>query len=60
MNYTEPGFLFIGFILPSLFALTLIAEGAWNLYQRTAGGLSIILGVGFMALIIGVYFFLLQ
>lgn len=60
MNFSEPSFLFIGFVLPSLFALTLIAEGMWNMYQRTSGALSIVLGVGFMVMIVGVYFFLLQ
>ena len=60
MNTSEPGLVFIGLVLPGLFALTMIVEGMWKLNQKTSGWFNILMGLGVMALTFWVYFGLLQ
>ena len=60
MNPNQPEFIYIALILPSLFALTLIAEGVNKILRQEPGWVSLTLGSLFIALIVGVYFFVLQ
>ena len=60
MNPSQPEFIYIALILPSLFALTLIAEGVNKILRQEPGWVSLTLGSLFIALIVGVYFFVLQ
>ncbi len=57
MKPNDPAFLYLALILPSLFALTLIAEGIHKILQRQAGWVSITLGVFFLLTVIAAYFF---
>lgn len=60
MNPNQPEFIYVALILPSLFALTLIAEGVNKILKSEPGWVSLTLGSFFIALIIAVYFFVLQ
>jgi len=59
MTISDPSFIFLGLILPSLFAVTMIAEGVWKLSRQASGWVNIGLGVGVMILTFWVYFGLL-
>lgn len=59
MNASNPQFLYIILILPSLFGLTLIGEGLNKvLRSELAGFISIIFGIFFVAIVIFTYVFL--
>lgn len=60
MDAQAPEFLYIALILPSLFALTLIAEGVHKIMQRQAGWISITLGIFFLASVVAAYFLIFQ
>ncbi|MBI2029918.1 hypothetical protein HYT02_05870 [Candidatus Gottesmanbacteria bacterium] len=56
MQATDPAFLYLALILPSLFSLTLIAEGIHKIQQQEQGWIPITLGVFFILTIIVGYF----
>ena len=59
MNPSDPQFLYMVLILPSLFGLTLIGEGLNKvLKDEHAGYVSIIFGLLFIGLVVFAYFFL--
>jgi len=61
MKPTEPQFLYMILVLPTLFGLTLIGEGLNKvLKEETAGWLSIIFGVLFIGVVIFAYLFFVQ
>ena len=60
MSLKEPEFLYLALILPSLFGLTLIAEGIQKVLKKESGWISILLGIGFLAIIIVSYFLLFK
>jgi len=60
MNPTQPEFLYVALVLPSLFALTLIVEGLHKLLQRESGWASLFFGIIFLLIILGTYFFVLR
>lgn len=57
MKANDPAFLYLALILPSLFSLTLIAEGIHKILQKQAGWVSITFGVFFLLIVIAAYFF---
>lgn len=54
----SPEFLYIGFILPTLFALTLVGEGIYKISKNEEGFFTFILGIFFLVGVIIGYFFL--
>lgn len=61
MNPTDPQFLYMILILPSLFGLTLIGEGISKIYQEEIQGwISIIFGIVFIVLVVLAYFYFSQ
>ena len=60
MKPNDPAILYLALILPSLFSLTLIAEGIHKMLQKQAGWVSITLGLFFLGTIIGAYFFVFK
>lgn len=60
MSLKQPEFLYLALILPSLFALTLIAEGVQKILRRESGWVSILLGIGFLVIIVASYFLLFK
>ncbi len=61
MSPTEPQFLYMMLILPSLFGLTLISEGIVKIYrEEVQGWISIVFGGFFILLTIIVYFYFTQ
>ena len=60
MSLKQPEFLYLALILPSLFALTLIAEGVQKILRKESGWVSILLGIGFLAIIVVSYFLLFK
>lgn len=59
MNPSEPQFLYMVLILPSLFGLTLIGEGLNKvLKSEMAGIVSIIFGILFIMVVVFAYLFL--
>ena len=58
MNTSDPQFLYMILVLPSLFGLTLCGEGINKLVHEEWNGLiSIIFGVMFIGVVIFAYFF---
>lgn len=58
MKPTDPQFLYMILVLPTLFGLTLVGEGLNKiLKEETQGWLSLIFGVLFMVVVIFAYFF---
>jgi hypothetical protein len=58
MNTTDPQFLYMILILPSLFGLTLIGEGLNKIvHEEWAGVISMIFGFIFLGMVIFAYFF---
>jgi len=58
MSPTDPQFLYMILILPTLFGLTLVGEGLNKvLKNERAGWLSLIFGVLFIFVVIGAYLF---
>jgi hypothetical protein len=58
MKATDPQFLYMILILPSLFGLTMVGEGLNKvLKSENAGWISIIFGLIFIGLVIFAYFF---
>jgi len=58
MSPTDPQFLYMILVLPTLFGLTLVGEGLNKvLKNETAGWLSLIFGVLFIFVVIGAYLF---
>ncbi len=61
MDLTEPQFIYMILVLPTLFGLTLIAEGLNKiLKEESQGWVSIILGFLFIAIIILAYLLVLK
>jgi hypothetical protein len=59
METTDPQFLYLALILPSLFGLTLVGEGLNKILKDENQGLvSLVIGLLFMCLVIFVYIFL--
>jgi len=56
MSVSDPQVLFMTLVLPSLFGLTLVGEGLNKVMQsERAGWVSIIMGIMFIAVVIGAY-----
>ncbi len=61
MDVRSPEFLYMGFILPGLFALTLVGEGIYKIKKQEEGFFTLFLGVLFLVVIfIGYYLFILK
>lgn len=60
MNPTDPQFLFVALVLPSLFALTFIFEGVHKLMKQEPAWVPLITGFVFLGVIIGTYFLVLR
>lgn len=58
MSPTDPQFLYMILVLPTLFGLTLVGEGLNKvLKNETAGWLSLIFGALFILVVVGAYLF---
>jgi hypothetical protein len=58
MSATDPQFLYMILILPSLFGLTLVGDGLNKLIHEESGGMvSIMFGVIFIAIVVFAYLF---
>ncbi|MCR4263875.1 MAG: hypothetical protein NUV98_04125 [Candidatus Roizmanbacteria bacterium] len=55
-----PDLIFLVFVLPSLFAISLMAEGVWKLSQSRSGWFNIFIGFAFLTASIFGYFILLK
>ncbi len=58
MSSTDPQFLYMILVLPTLFGLTLVGEGLNKvLKNERAGWLSLIFGMLFVLVVVGAYLF---
>jgi hypothetical protein len=58
MTPTDPQFLYMILVLPSLFGLTLVGDGLNKLvHEETGGFISIIFGVIFIGVVVFAYIF---
>ena len=58
MSATDPQFLYMILVLPSLFGLTLIGEGLNKvMHEEWSGLISIVFGLMFIAVVVFAYFF---
>lgn len=61
MKTSDPQFIYIALVLPTLFGLTLVAEGLNKvLKEEKQGWISLVLGFVFISVVIFAYLFLLQ
>jgi hypothetical protein len=61
MEATDPQFLYMLLILPSLFGLTLIGEGIVKIYREEfSGWLSVLFGSVFILITVFAYFYFTQ
>ena len=61
MNGSDPQFTYMVLILPSLFGLTLVGEGMSKvLKQKSSGWISVIVGIGFIAVVVAAYLVLVD
>ena len=60
MSLKEPEFLYLALVLPSLFALTLIAEGVHKILKKESGWISLFFGIGFLLVMVASYFLVLK
>lgn len=59
MNPTDPQFVYMVFLLPSLFGLTLMGEGVVKImHAQLVGVVSIVAGMGFIGVVTVAYFYL--
>jgi len=59
MEATDPQFLYMVLILPSLFGLTLVGEGLNKIMKsEMMGWMSIVFGILFIGVVIFAYFFI--
>lgn len=58
MDPRSPEFLYIGFVLPMLFSLTLVGEGIYKISKEEEGYVTFTLGLVFLISIIAGYFFI--
>ncbi|KXK08580.1 MAG: hypothetical protein UZ21_OP11001000570 [Microgenomates bacterium OLB22] len=57
MDPRSPEFLYIGFVLPMLFSLTLVGEGLYKISKQQEGYMTFFLGLVFlMGIIVGFFF----
>ncbi len=58
MSPTDPQFLYMILILPSLFGLTLVGDGLNKIVHEESGGaISIVFGLIFIAVVVFAFFF---
>lgn len=58
MTPTDPQFLYMILVLPSLFGLTLVGDGLNKMMHEESGGfISIVFGLIFIGVVIFAYFF---
>lgn len=60
MDPSDPALLYLVLILPSLFALTLLAEGLHKILRKESGWISLLFGLLFLLVIIYAYFSFLR
>lgn len=60
MDTSAPEFIYIAFILPALFALTFLCEGAYKMVKHEDGFFLFIMGLAFLITITSAYFFLFR
>ncbi len=60
MNFADPQMLYVALILPSLFALTFLADGVHKLMKSEPPWVPLITGTAFLVVIIAAYFFVLK
>lgn len=58
MTTSSPEFFYLSFVLPSLFALSLVAEGIYKIAHSERGAFPFILGIVFIISIIIAYIFI--
>lgn len=57
MTLTDPQFLYMILILPSIFGLTLVGEGISKLiHQEWSGLISVVSGLAFIGIVVVAYF----
>lgn len=58
MSATEPQFLYMVLVLPTLFGLTLVGDGLTKIFHEENGGmLSVVTGPMFIGIVIFAFFF---
>lgn len=58
MITSAPEFLYLGFVLPSLFAVTLVGEGIYKIIKHESGFFMFLLGILFLIGVMVSYFFI--
>lgn len=60
MDINSPEILYLALILPSLFALTLVAEGINKILRKESGWISFFVGLGFLIFVLIGYFLIIK
>jgi hypothetical protein len=55
---TEPQFMYVMLVLPSLFGLTMVGEGLYKIsHEENSGIISLVFGLMFIGVVVFAYFF---
>ena len=61
MNLSGPGITYLLMVIPTLFALVVIGQGAYKLSKEESdGGIVLAFGIIFLVLVVAAYFFFIR
>lgn len=61
MNLSGPGITYLLMIIPTLFALVVVGQGAYKISKEESdGGIILIFGIIFLAVVVAAYFFFIR
>lgn len=61
MNLSGPGITYLLMVIPTLFALVVVGQGAYKIsHEESDGGIVLAFGIVFLTIIIAAYFFFIR
>lgn len=61
MNLSGPGITYLLMVIPTLFALVVVGQGAYKIvHEESDGGVVLVFGLIFLALVVAAYFFFIR
>ncbi len=60
MNLTGPGITYLFMVIPTLFAIVVVGQGAYKIAHEENDGVVLTFGIIFLLVVVGAYFFFIQ
>jgi len=61
MNLSGPGITYLLMVIPTLFALVVVGQGAYKIsHEESDGGVVLTFGIIFLLTVVGAYFFFIR